>query len=105
MPASSASGPNEPAPLSPRERRVLAAIEDELRSAGTELDLPTTAATSGSVRVWTADNYWAAAAAALLVLLVIAVLPPSWRAVLGLALTFGVIPWLLLRTVARESSG
>jgi hypothetical protein len=103
MAAFYASGPDEPAPLSPEEKRILSAIEDELLSADPELGLRMTATTSGRGRTWTTDDYCAAAAAVILLLVFIAVLPPSWRAVLGLVLTLGVMPWLLLRGIERDT--
>jgi hypothetical protein len=55
---------------------------------------------------WTADGLCAAAAVLLLLLVVTAVLPPSWRGVLGLVLALGVhlLPWLLLRRIERNTS-
>jgi Protein of unknown function (DUF3040) len=105
MAATSASGADEPVPLSPRERRMLAAIEDELVSSDPEFGLRMTATTLGRARVWTADSCCAAAAAVVLVLVVIAILPPSWRAVLALVFTLGVMPFLLVWAIERHRPG
>jgi len=103
MAASYASGPHEPAPLSPREQKILAAIETELLCSDPDLHLRMRALAIGPARSWAARGHRVAAAVVLL-LLVIAVLPPVWLAVLGLVLTLGVLPWLLLCRLERHSS-
>jgi DUF3040 family protein len=95
MAPSSAPGPDDRTPLTPRERQALASIEDSLwdtdpeyawrmSATATEPHRPVTGSLSGT------------AAAALLLLSVGALLPPSVRAVLGLVLTLVVLPWLIL---------
>jgi hypothetical protein len=104
MAAAHAPDPDDSVTLSPREKRLLASIEDELWSSDPEFGLHmTTGGATGREWSWTADSYGAAAAGVLLFLVVAAVLPPSWRAVLGLVLTLGVLPWLLLRAIGRNT--
>jgi Protein of unknown function (DUF3040) len=105
MAATAASGPDEPVPLSPQERRMLAATEDELVSSDPEFGLRMTATARGRARAWTADSFCAAAAAGVLILVVVAILPPSWRAVLGLVFTLGVMPLLLVWAIERHGPG
>jgi hypothetical protein len=105
MSATSASGPDKPVPLSPRERQMLAAIEDELVSSDPEFLLRMTANPPGRTRGWTADSYYAAAAVVALILSLIVILPPSWRAALLVVLTLVVMPWLLLRAIERNARG
>ena len=103
MAASYASGPRDPAPLSAREQRILAAIEDELWCSDPDLGLRMTAAGIRRRHSRAAGGFGVAAAVVLLLVL-LAALPPAWRAVLGLVLTLGVLPWLLLYRLERHSS-
>jgi hypothetical protein len=106
MAASYAPGPDDPIALSAREKRILATIEDQVWSSdpefGMRMAVGPVAQRGGS---WTADSYYAAAAVLLLLLVVTAVLPPSWRGVLGLVLALGVLllPGLLLRRIERNT--
>ena len=95
MAASYPSGAHEPAPLSLREQKILAAIETELLCSDPDLHLRMTVLAIGRARSWAARGHRVTAALVLL-LVVIAVLPPAWLAVLGLVLTLGVLPWFLL---------
>lgn len=104
MPASYASGPDDTPPLSPREKRILAEIEDDLRNSDPEFTMRVAATATRLGRPRAADGYGTAAASILLLLVLSAVLPPSGRAVLWLVLTLGVLPWLLLRRPKHDNS-
>ncbi len=104
MPASYASGPDDTPPLSPREKRILAKIEDDLRNSDPEFTMRMTATATRLGRPSAADGYGNAAASILLFLVLSAVLPPSGRAVLWLVLTLVVLPWLLLRRPKHDNS-
>ena len=100
-----APGPDDPIALSAREKRILADIEDQLWSCDPEFGQRMTAGPrAGRGGSWTAHGYRAAVAAVLLLLVVTAVLPPYWRAILGLVLTLGVLPCLLLWACERSTS-
>jgi hypothetical protein len=103
MAASSASGPHESAPLSPREQKILAAIETELLCSDPDLHPRMRALAIGRGRAWAARGHRVTAGVVLL-LVVVAVLPPAWLAILGLVLTLGVLPWFLLCRVERHTS-
>ena len=106
MAASYAPGPDDPIALSAREKRILHAIEDQVWSSDPAFGLRMAAGPvprrGGS---WAADGLYPTAAV-LLLLVVTAVLPPSWRGVLGLVLALAVmvLPRLLLRRIERNTS-
>lgn len=104
MPASYASEPDSPAPLSPREKRILAAIEDELWDSDPEFGLRMAAGAPRPGPSWTVGGYGTASAVVLLLLVFAAALSPAWRAILGLVLTLGVLPCLVLWRWGRNTS-
>ena len=98
MSTSHTSDPDGAVPLSPREERILATIEDELRTSDPDLarsmtEVPLPIPHGGSR---TAGSPGTAGAAGLLLLILAAALPPTARAVLGLTIVFALLPWLLL---------
>jgi hypothetical protein len=102
MPIHYGFGPDDAMPLSPREKQILTAIEDEEWRCDPEFAVHM--ATSGARRGRSAGGPGTAVAAVLLLFVVATVLPPTGRAVLGLVLTLGVLPWLLLWRLERDTS-
>jgi Flp pilus assembly protein TadB len=104
MPVHSDSNPDDATPLSPREKHILASIEDAQWRRDPEFALRMATPAAGPGQARTVDRHGTAVTAILLLLVLATVLPPTWRAVLGLVLTLGVLPWLLLRRLERGTS-
>jgi hypothetical protein len=106
MTAAFHSEPDTPDPLSRREQRILASIEDELRSAD-----PRFASTMDD-HDWTQISLapahcrrpCVALSAVLLLLVAGAMMPASWWATVGLLTFLLTVPWLLFGTTRRDSS-
>ncbi len=99
MAASNTSGPDESRGLSPREQKVLAAIEYDLFVADPALarhlecaDWP-----RAGIRLRAAVRHVALLITALLVLIIAATaVPADWWTALGLLTTLLLVPWILL---------
>jgi Protein of unknown function (DUF3040) len=104
MPVYQHSNPDDAMPLSPQEKQILASIEDEQWRRDPEFAVRMATPAAGPGQARTVGRHGTAVAAILLLLVLATVLPPTWRAVLGLVLTLGVLPWLLLRRLERGTS-
>lgn len=105
MPVHHGSGPDDAMPLSPREKQILASIEDEEWRCDPEFAVRMATSAARWEQARSARRHGTAVAAVLLLLVVAAVLPPAWRAVLGLVLMLVVLPWLLLWRLERDTPG
>ena len=102
MAASNTSGPDEPAELSAREKKILEGIEDDILTADPTLarKMTRTARPKPGSR-WC--RHGALLLAALIILIIAAaVLPPTWWGVLGLLTTLLLVPWILLFPTNRS---
>jgi hypothetical protein len=93
--------------LSQHEKQVLALIEHDLATSDPAFArrMQVGVGASGRVQPRPVAGHGVVAASVLVVLLVVALMPQSWQSVLGLALTLGLLPALLLRTTARGTPG
>ncbi len=87
--------------LSQHEKQVLALIEHDLSASDPAFARRMQVGVGAPGRVQPVAGHGVVAASILVVLLVVALMPQSWQSVLGLALTLGLLPALLLRTTAR----
>jgi DUF3040 family protein len=89
-------------PLSPYEKTILAAVEEELRAGDPALAAALSQNTpSSATSAWSAlptgIRYGMPLLAVVLFLAAQPLMPPSWRAVLGVALWLVVLPLVFLR--------
>jgi len=100
------SEPGTPDPLSPEEQRILASIEDELRSADPHfartMDDPDWTQISLAMPQYLRPRF---ALSAALLLVTGALMPASWWAAVGLFTFLLAAPWLLFGTNSRHNSG
>jgi hypothetical protein len=106
MPVYQDSNPDDATPLSHREKQILASIEDEQwrRDPEFAVHMATSLARRSQRR---SVGRHSIAAGAMLLLVLTTVLPPAWRAVLGLVLGLVLtlaVPWLLLWRLDRDKS-
>lgn len=105
MPAAFHSEPNTPDPLSPREQRILAGIEEDLRSsdpllAGSMEDQEWTRLPFAPARYLKSPVALAAVPA---LLIAGALIPASWWSVVILLAFLLTLPWLLFGTTRRDN--
>ena len=108
MTASSHPGPDDDSALSSWERRVLAAMEDDLAASDPRLAREMSRGVVPAARGWwpmSAPATGLLCGALLLLVFVGALVPASSWAVLGIATTLVVVPWLLLAAVEKRSHG
>jgi hypothetical protein len=96
--------PDDSTELSPHEQRLLVAIEDDLRAADPSFVQPFDTATGLQAQPRAIHDHRGLLIAVLLIILAVLLMPQSWHAVLGLLITFGLLPWLLLRTARLDPS-
>jgi Flp pilus assembly protein TadB len=105
MAASNTSGPDEPAELSSREKKILEGIEDDILTADPTLarKMTRTARPKPGSRWRATARHGALLLAALIILIIAAaVLPSTWWGVLGLLTTLLLVPWILLFPTNRS---
>lgn len=95
------SGPDEPGSLSPREREILAGIENDLSAADPALArrLSRRLSTASSVPF---GKEGALVVGFLILVVVVGLVPPGLLVLLALLTTVLVVSWMLLRTAERQ---
>jgi hypothetical protein len=103
MTAAFHSNPDSSDPLSAREQRILASIENDL--AGTDPGLAKAMADDGWTRIWSSPlghlTPRGVLTGTVLLLAPGALMPASWWAVVGLLVVFVGLPWLVLGVTRR----
>ncbi|MDN5859790.1 MAG: DUF3040 domain-containing protein [Pseudonocardia sp.] len=100
------SGPDEPSSLSPREREILAGIENDLTATDPALARRLVRRLAASKDSTVPFSKAGTVIVGLLAFVVAIVLvPPGMWLLLVVLTALGVVPWLLLRKIERQDPG